>query len=230
MNQVNEELLQCRRASAEFSGGISSDAIYAAIYRVIISRQLQGNVLDYGAGVGNLSRRLLYLQRFGHVSAADILPASPDLVGKVKWIQQDLNSTLENHDEFFDVVIAAEVIEHLENPRAMVRDLYRILRPGGTAIITTPNNESWRAILALLIRGHFVFFGDTSYPAHIVALLRKDFERIFREAKFGFPEFFYTDEGGLPGKPNVSWQSVTFGVLRGRRFSDNVVVVATKPT
>ena len=229
MQQDIEEVLQCRRDASAFSGGISSEPIYAAIHRVIIGRELQGKVLDYGAGVGQLTRRLLSMERFEQVSAADILPVSPDLAGKVEWIEQDLNSPIESHDEFFDVAIAAEVIEHLENPRATVRDLYRILRPGGMVIISTPNNESWRAILALLIRGHYVAFGDTSYPAHIVALVRKDFERIFREAKFESPEFFYTDEGGVRGKPDVSWQALTFGFFRGLRFSDNVVVVGTKP-
>src|SRR5208283_4470544 len=111
-----------------------ADPIYAAIHRVISCRELQGKVLDYGAGVGQLTRRLLALQRFEQVSAADMLPVSPDLAGKVEWIEQDLNSPIENRDEFFDVAIAAEVIEHLENPRATVRDLYRILRPGGTVI------------------------------------------------------------------------------------------------
>jgi len=228
MGQDKEEVLQCRRAAAVFSGGISSDPIYAAIHRVIIDRHLRGKVLDYGAGLGQLTRSLLSLQRFERVSAADILPVSADLAGKVEWIEQDLNSPIENHDESFDVAIAAEVIEHLENPRAMVRDLYRILCPGGTVVVTTPNNESWRAILALLFRGHYVAFGDTSYPAHIVALLRKDFGRIFHEAKFESPKFYYTNEGGFPGKPDVTWQAITFGFFRGLRFSDNVVAVATK--
>jgi len=229
MGQGGDDVLLNRRAAAEFSGGISSDLIYNAIQHVITDRDLRGKLLDYGAGVGQLTRRLLSLQRFERISAADILPAPPDLIAKVEWIGQDLNLPLLNHDENFDVVIAAEVIEHLENPRAMMRDLYRVLRPGGTVIISTPNNESWRAILALLIRGHYVAFGDTNYPAHIVALLRKDLDRIFRETRFHPAEFQYTNEGGLPGKPDVTWQAVTFGFLRGLRFTDNLIAVATKP-
>jgi 2-polyprenyl-3-methyl-5-hydroxy-6-metoxy-1,4-benzoquinol methylase len=229
MREGNEELLQRRRVAAESSGGTSSDSIYAAVQRVITDRDLRGTVLDYGAGIGHLARLLLSLQRFDQVTAVDILPVPQDLAGRVAWIEQDLNFTLAGHEEAFDVVIAVEVIEHLENPRAMIRDLYRMLRPGGTAIVTTPNNESWRAIFALLIRGHYVAFGDTSYPAHIVALLRKDLHRIFQEAKFHSPEFQFTDQGSLPGKPDITWQAVTFGFLRGLRFSDNIIAVAMKP-
>jgi 2-polyprenyl-3-methyl-5-hydroxy-6-metoxy-1,4-benzoquinol methylase len=228
MNQVSPTILRDRQAAAESSGGISSDPIYTAIQRVITDRDLHGKVLDYGAGVGHLARRLLSLDRFDQIAAADILPAPEDLASKVEWIAQDLNEPILNHDNQFEVVIAAEIIEHLENPRAMVRDLYRILRPGGTAIVTTPNNESWRSIGALLVRGHFVAFGDTCYPAHIVALLRKDIDRIFREAKFHSPEFRFTDDGGLPGMPAMTWQAITFGFLRGLRFSDNLLAIATK--
>lgn len=229
MKQGCDEVLQYRRAAAECSGGVSTGAIYNAIEGAIIFRDLRGKVLDYGAGVGQLARRLFSLQRFERIAAADILPIPADLAGKVEWIEQDLNMPMADHDETFDVVIAAEVIEHLENPRAMMRDLYRVLRPGGTAILSTPNNESWRAILALLIRGHYAAFGEINYPAHIVALLRKDLVRISREARFHVPDFLYTEEGGLPGKPNVTWQAVTFGLLRGLRFSDNLIAIATKP-
>jgi 2-polyprenyl-3-methyl-5-hydroxy-6-metoxy-1,4-benzoquinol methylase len=142
---------------------------------------------------------------------------------------QDLNKPLSNHDNAFDVVVAAEVIEHLENPRFMIREIFRILRPGGTALITTPNNESWRSLAALLLRGHYASFGDLSYPAHITPLLRKDLTRIFIEAGFPGPQFHFTDQGGIPGKPAVTWQNISLGLLKGMRFSDNLLAVATKP-
>jgi 2-polyprenyl-3-methyl-5-hydroxy-6-metoxy-1,4-benzoquinol methylase len=199
------------------------------IERVIAQRRLAGRVLDYGAGIGQLTRRLLARKRFDRVTAADILPAPVDLEGCVEWIGLDLNELMTGRDGAFDVVIAAEVIEHLENPRLMMREIFRILSPGGTAIITAPNNESWRSLLALLIRGHYVAFGDASYPAHITPLLRRDLTRVFWEAQFPTPEFHFTNEGGIPGKPVITWQQVSLGLLRGIRFSDNVLAVAKKP-
>jgi 2-polyprenyl-3-methyl-5-hydroxy-6-metoxy-1,4-benzoquinol methylase len=111
----------------------------------------------------------------------------------------------------------------------MIREIFRILRPGGTAIVTTPNNETWRSLIALLVRGHFVYFGDSDYPAHITALLRKDFIRIFQEALFAAPEFYFSNSGGIPGKPLTSWQQVSFGALGGLRYSDNILALARKP-
>jgi SAM-dependent methyltransferase len=230
MSQTSTAILEHRTKAAELSKGTSGSGVYDLIERVITERGLTGKILDYGAGVGQLTRQLLELQRFDSVSATDIMSVPRDLSGKVEWIEQDLNIPLPGHEDTFDVVVAAEVIEHLENPRFMVREIFRILRPGGTAIITTPNNESWRALIALLVRGHFMAFSDSCYPAHITALLRKDFTRIFQESSFLAPSFYFTNYGGLPGCPEVlRWQQVSLGLLTGMRYSDNILAIAKKP-
>lgn len=45
-------------------------------------------------------------------------------------------------DNSFDRVVSREVIEHVVNPKAMLREIYRVLKPGGIAVITTENRES----------------------------------------------------------------------------------------
>jgi len=42
-----------------------------------------------------------------------------------------------------DIVTALEVIEHLVNPDNMLQEIYRILKPGGYLVITTPNLASY---------------------------------------------------------------------------------------
>ena len=224
------EIWESRLRAAKLSGGVSSEAIHSMICRVVEAKELRGKVLDFGAGVGDLTRRLLAMKRFDHVAAADIVTSPADLEGAVEWTVHDLNVTFPGHDSAFDVVVASEVIEHLENPRFVMREIYRILRPGGTVLVSTPNNESWRSLLSLMVRGHYVAFCESSYPAHIVALLRQDLSRIFSEAKLALPEFYYTGEGGIPCKPSITWQRISFNFLKGRRFSDNILAVANKPT
>ena len=148
----------------------------------------------------------------------------PDAIG---WHHQDLNDDL-SYDEPFDVVICSEVIEHLENPREVFRNLERLTRPGGTLILTMPNQESIRSYVGLLFGGHFTQFLGSSYPAHITALLRLDLIRICKETGFQPPSFYYSNEGGIPKLPLVKWQRVSFGSLRGRLFSDNVAMIARK--
>ena len=218
-------LKQARRQASEASGGISPDAIYAAVFRALDEFRAQGPVLDFGAGTGNLTRKLL--AQHPDVSATDLMGRPDDL--PVPWTIADLNEVVPLPDSSFATIVAAEVIEHLENPRAMARELFRLLKPGGLAVISTPNNESWRSLLSLAVRGQHIAFLDGSYPAHITALVRQDLTRILTEAGFIELTFRFTDHGGIPGKPTLRWQQISAGALRGLRFSDNLLAIARKP-
>lgn len=117
------DVRQQRIRASEASAGTSSDVVYSMIEHAIVQRSLKGQVLDYGSGVGGLTRRLLGMNQFDHVVAADIMRAPDDLSGRVDWIEQDLNSPIVGYDEAFDVVVSTEVIEHLENPRFTMREI-----------------------------------------------------------------------------------------------------------
>ena len=43
--------------------------------------------------------------------------------------------------ETYDTVISFQVIEHIDNDLDYLREIYRVLKPGGTALITTPNRK-----------------------------------------------------------------------------------------
>jgi 2-polyprenyl-3-methyl-5-hydroxy-6-metoxy-1,4-benzoquinol methylase len=225
-----DETLHARRAAAaEESGGISNDTVYAAIERELAGLGAAGDLLDFGSGTGQFTTRLRDAGRYRSVTGADLFPRAATLSADIRWVQGDLNDVLPLPDRSFDVVVAAEVIEHLENPRAVCREIFRLLRPGGIAVITTPNNESWRSIIALVVRGHFVAFGASAYPAHITPLVRQDLDHVLAEAGFSDRSFSFSDVGGVPGMPMRTWQSLVGPWARGLRFSDNVIVTARKP-
>jgi SAM-dependent methyltransferase len=50
--------------------------------------------------------------------------------------------TLELHDESVDLLFGGEVIEHIDHTDAWLDEAYRVLKPGGTLILTTPNGEA----------------------------------------------------------------------------------------
>jgi 2-polyprenyl-3-methyl-5-hydroxy-6-metoxy-1,4-benzoquinol methylase len=227
--RLSETSLHARRkAAAEASAGISADFLYDKYEEIIRERHLSGSVLDFGAGQGFLTRRLIHMNLFSSVAAVDILPKPFAMPPKVHWIDADLNESLAEPDESFDVILCCEVIQCLENPRAVAREFFRLLRSSGTVIISTPNNESVRAIGALWIRGHFVDFGESAYPFHKTALLKMDLDRLLGEAGFERPEFLYSNHGGLPKKPSATWQRMSGGWLVGKRFSDNIFAIARK--
>lgn len=73
---------------------------------------------------------------------------------------------LPTDDSVFDTVLCWETMEHFNfNPVKFVRELHRVLRPGGRVCVTTPNKASWQSIAALfsgkgekeLINGYYQF-------------------------------------------------------------------------
>lgn len=57
-------------------------------------------------------------------------------------------------DDSFDLIICSDVIEHLENPSALIRELHRVCRPGGSVFLTMPNISSVEQRAAFLVNGN----------------------------------------------------------------------------
>jgi len=100
-------------------------------------------VLDYGSGSG------LHINLWGKVfPSADLYfcdissVALEKLISKYPEFKFNCAEVKENRapfdDEFFDVIVSIEVIEHVENLNAYLNDINRLLIPGGTFIWTTP--------------------------------------------------------------------------------------------
>jgi 2-polyprenyl-3-methyl-5-hydroxy-6-metoxy-1,4-benzoquinol methylase len=224
--KMPSDLGNFRMAAALRSGGTSRQDIRRLVVRMISESDLAGELLDFGAGTGELLKILSQFERL-NVRGTDILARPEDLSRRVGWHQQDLNDDLPQFAEYFDAVVCSEVIEHLENPRATFRTIARLLKPGGKFILTMPNQENIRSFLTLVFRGHFASFLGSEYPAHITALLRMDLARISREAGFSEPRFLFTDYGWMP-ITKTTWQKFSRGILKGRLFSDNLGMIVTK--
>jgi 2-polyprenyl-3-methyl-5-hydroxy-6-metoxy-1,4-benzoquinol methylase len=220
-------LAEARRIASERSGGTSSRVIRDLVVRCLDEERAEGSLLDFGAGRGELLMELHRAGRFQHLAGADLFARPDALPATIDWHRQDLNEPPAIARRF-DAVVCSETIEHLENPRHVFRALARLVRPGGIVVLTMPNQESIRSYAGLLFAGHFTHFLGACYPAHITALLRLDLTRLCREVGLSAPRFAYTDEGGIPKLPSVRWQSVSFGLLRGRLFSDTIGMVARR--
>ena len=58
-------------------------------------------------------------------------------------------------DGSFDVAICLEVLEHLVDPEYVVREISRVLKPGGRALLSVPNAAYWTTRVELLFTGHY---------------------------------------------------------------------------
>lgn len=96
-----------------------------------------GSVLD----VGFSAKPNRYLKNA--IGIDIILPENkPENYGEV--IKCNLNfEKIPFGDDYFDNVIAGDVIEHLENPSHFLREVNRVLKKGGRFILSTPHANDW---------------------------------------------------------------------------------------
>lgn len=114
--------------------------------------------LDVGAGRGDLIlalREALALKS----SACDYYPER-FAVADVPCVRVNLNGEpLPFPDARFDLVTSSEVLEHVENYRALLREIVRVLRDGGAVVVTTPNVLNVNSRVRYLISGFCNLFG-----------------------------------------------------------------------
>jgi len=94
-------------------------------------------ILDLGCGTGTM---LGHLRSFGDAQGVD---ADPQAVQFCKArgedrVQELDSETLPFPDGSFDLVTALDVLEHIEDDRGALREVARVLRPGGTFLATVP--------------------------------------------------------------------------------------------
>jgi 2-polyprenyl-3-methyl-5-hydroxy-6-metoxy-1,4-benzoquinol methylase len=212
-------------ARAWLSLGSSHEAIYAMVARVVAGlRNREGDLLDVGCGSGGLWPYVR--EHFATYTGVDVVPYD-GFPTAGRFVRVDLETgAIPLPDGAFDVVAAVETIEHLDGPRRFVKELARLVRPGGWLIVTTPNQLSLHSVLSLVLRGYFAAFAEAPglYPAHLSALVEIDLLRMARELGLDDGRIAYTNRGRITLTPwHWPWP------LRGRRFSDNLCLVARRP-
>jgi SAM-dependent methyltransferase len=85
---------------------------------------------------------------FCGIEASPSLKAQAEKRG-IQVLAVDLNGVWPYADQSFDVVHCAQVIEHLHNTRLFCQEVLRVLKPGGTALITSENLTSFLNLSAM---------------------------------------------------------------------------------
>lgn len=128
-----------------------------------------GRIIDFGCGDGRNTLEALDGTAHSELWGLDFHQPSCEQARKrgIRAVQGDLNEPLPFGDDFFDVVMANQVFEHLANTDVFLSEAYRVLRPGGFAIVSTENMASWHNIAALLLGWQpfsAVNFSTQAYP------------------------------------------------------------------
>lgn len=135
----------------------------------ILRDENRGRLLDVPAGHGALAVRL---QRLGYeVFGCDLYPEIFD-AKDIEIKAGDLDATLPYDAATFECVVCIEGLEHIENPANAIREFSRLLRSGGTLVVSVPN------IMNIEERLKWLF---TGYTSHFKPLSSQFLETISRD-------------------------------------------------
>jgi ubiquinone/menaquinone biosynthesis C-methylase UbiE len=149
------------------------------VLSLILSHVEKGaKILDLGAGTGYFSSLLYNTLKSKSLNPEEIIQASDYYPENFKFDKLscqfgDFNTGLPYEDNTFDVVCSIEVIEHIEDQFQLMREIFRIIKPGGILVLTTPNIMNINSRLAFLGHGLYLQFdvlpvtGRKAFNGHI---------------------------------------------------------------
>lgn len=153
-------------------------------------------VLEIGSGPGALTRVLTEVGR-NQVVALEVDPAAIEIVKHhcQRVVQGDLNSgvwTSVFDGEKFDVVVAADVLEHVANPLTVLRQMTTLVKPDGSVVLSLPM-VTHASVGAMMLSGQFRY-GDWGLldRTHIQFFGLLDIQRLVADANLAIihAEFF----------------------------------------
>ncbi|MBK9098368.1 MAG: class I SAM-dependent methyltransferase [bacterium] len=117
------------------------ESTYYPVYNYLKNKS-KLNILEVGCSYGYLSYAIK--KRQFHIKAIDIA-STPIKFARENFgdffYNADIKEYAKRYNEKFDLIIATEVIEHLENPFEFLKDCKKILNQDGKILLTTPNKD-----------------------------------------------------------------------------------------
>lgn len=160
-------------------------------------------VLDFGCGQGGTLAAIAELQPTTCLTGIDIMPdairQAGRLVSHAKLVVDDLNKPTKLPPSSVDFAVCHDVLEFLDNPESLIGEIVRVLRPGGTALLS-----------------------HTDYDAIIICTSDKELTRLVCHAWADYPEEQMRNSDPWMGRRVASM--VTRSSLKLERIDTHVTV------
>ena len=129
------------------------------LIRLIPAKSATNRVLEIGAGAGATLARIKELGYGGETVGVDLVDLSQSSRPGIDsfYVVDIEDETFSLEQEYYDVILCGDVIEHLRDPWRAMRRLAALLKPGGVLIASIPNLRE-KSLLKKIVLG-----GDFSY-------------------------------------------------------------------
>ncbi len=175
-------------------------------------------VLEIGCGYGSLS---VYMAKKGakvtgidiSSEAIKISKRNASLNGQKIILKQASGENISFKDQFFDLVVCCETLEHIPNYKKVIDEIIRVTKNSGNIIITTPNSFNLRGFY-LRIKSRQPIENFFSYWTILKEFRKRDVKIINQKSKSFFIDYDkdnYLDE--LINKTPLKYLSLRVGLL-----------------
>jgi len=213
MNDNEKNLVQAFYENHHKEGQRLNQSFLESIRGQLFSNWIGKNkkVLDLGGRDGTLTKHFI---EKNHVTLADIDENALEYAKKtykVETMKVDLNQSLPFEDKSFDVVVMAEVLEHLPYPNITLGEIKRVLKTNGKFIGNLPLayhlKDRWQ-----IIRGRrLLISGD---PTHLQFLSYEDVKKLLSKF-FNIDEITILKGGKLSKKfPKAFARNIAFSCIK----------------
>jgi len=174
-------------------------------------------ILEFGAGTGETLLVAKSLGLASEVVGIELVKIEnsnqehPEIdkfiIGNIETLELDVE------ENYFDVIICADVLEHLVEPWQIVRKLSRYLKTGGFFISSIPNIRHYTVIRSILIHGNFEYKdGGILDKSHLRFFCKNDVIKMFQDGGF-YIEKIKNNMGGY-GLRQKLVNYITFGLFQ----------------
>ena len=195
----------------------------------LIPKNKNNKILELGAGSCDTLIEIKKLKLAEEVVGVELIKLTDSyqensgidrlIIGNVEHIVLDLPN------DYFDVIICGDVLEHLIDPWHIMKSLHKLLKQNGVIIISVPNIREYHILYKILVRADFMYSDQGILDrTHLRFFCRKNIIALLTSSMFTLVSIHSIFRLGKNHRRKRIIDTLTLGLIRDFLTSQYVVV------
>jgi 2-polyprenyl-3-methyl-5-hydroxy-6-metoxy-1,4-benzoquinol methylase len=174
-------------STSAYDRGVRTSGLSETHKYILSQVSPESTILELGPATGYMTRE--FVAKKCVVDAIEVNPGDADIARP--YCRTMIVASAEDPSVFdqlkdkYDVVVMADVLEHLRSPEIVLKNVHGLLRPSGFVLVSLPNVAHWRMRL-LLLSGKFEYTEtDLCDRTHLRFYTRKTGLELLQNAGYG---------------------------------------------